>query len=37
MSTLADLLAENTRLPGEAADHLQTVVAEWQLAAPRRR
>jgi len=33
MSTLADLLAENTRLPGEAADHLQTVVAEWQLLA----
>jgi two-component sensor histidine kinase len=33
MSTLADLLAENTGLPGEAADHLQTVVAEWQLLA----
>ncbi|MFD8499498.1 sensor histidine kinase [Amycolatopsis sp. NPDC059657] len=33
MSTLAELLAENTRLSGEAADHLQTVVAEWQLLA----
>ncbi|WP_020670535.1 sensor histidine kinase [Amycolatopsis nigrescens] len=33
MSTLADLLAENTGLSGEAADHLQTVVAEWQLLA----
>ncbi|WP_406638069.1 sensor histidine kinase [Amycolatopsis sp. WGS_07] len=33
MSTLSDLLAENTGLPGEAADHLQTVVAEWQLLA----
>jgi two-component sensor histidine kinase len=33
VSTLADLLAENTKLPGEAADHLQTVVAEWQLLA----
>ncbi|QWF82272.1 sensor histidine kinase [Amycolatopsis sp. CA-230715] len=33
MSTLSDLLAENTGLSGEAADHLQTVVAEWQLLA----
>jgi two-component sensor histidine kinase len=33
LSTLADLLAENTRMPGEAADHLQAVVAEWQLLA----
>lgn len=33
LSTLADLLAEHTRLSGEAADHLQTVVAEWQLLA----
>ncbi|WIY05931.1 histidine kinase N-terminal domain-containing protein [Amycolatopsis mongoliensis] len=33
MSTLAELLADNTGLPGEAADHLQTVVAEWQLLA----
>ncbi|MCP2167985.1 sensor histidine kinase [Goodfellowiella coeruleoviolacea] len=31
MSTLADLLAEHTKLPGEAVDHLQMVVAEWQL------
>ncbi|MBK1785739.1 sensor histidine kinase [Prauserella cavernicola] len=33
MSTLAELLAENTGLPGEAVDHLQLVVAEWQLLA----
>ncbi|MBN6034484.1 sensor histidine kinase [Amycolatopsis sp. 195334CR] len=33
MSTLSDLLAENTGLSGEAADHLQSVVAEWQLLA----
>ncbi|SDD22118.1 sensor histidine kinase [Actinokineospora iranica] len=31
MSTLSDLLAEHTGLPGGAVDHLQTVVAEWQL------
>lgn len=31
MSTLSDLLAEHTRLSGAAADHLQQVVAEWQL------
>ncbi|WP_028847705.1 sensor histidine kinase [Thermocrispum agreste] len=33
MSTLAELLAEHTGLSGEAADHLQMVVAEWQLLA----
>ncbi|HEY0803980.1 MAG TPA: histidine kinase N-terminal domain-containing protein [Pseudonocardiaceae bacterium] len=33
MSTLADLLAEHTRLTGTAVDHLQRVVAEWQLLA----
>ena len=33
VSTLADLLAEHTRLPGAAVDHLQRVVAEWQLLA----
>ena len=33
MTTLADLLADNTGLSGEAADHLQAVVAEWQLLA----
>jgi two-component sensor histidine kinase len=31
LSTLADLLAEHTGLPGGAVDHLQKVVAEWQL------
>ncbi|MBV9846472.1 MAG: histidine kinase N-terminal domain-containing protein [Kutzneria sp.] len=31
MSTLTDLLAEHTSLPGDAVGHLQTVVAEWQL------
>ncbi|MCP2258707.1 Two-component sensor histidine kinase, contains HisKA and HATPase domains [Streptoalloteichus tenebrarius] len=31
MSTLTDLLAEHTGLPGAAVDHLQLVVAEWQL------
>ncbi|MCA1189492.1 MULTISPECIES: PAS domain-containing sensor histidine kinase [unclassified Saccharopolyspora] len=31
MSTLSDLLAEHTGLSGAAADHLQLVVAEWQL------
>ncbi|SDN45182.1 sensor histidine kinase [Allokutzneria albata] len=31
MSTLSELLAEHTRLPGTAVDHLQLVVAEWQL------
>lgn len=33
MSTLVDLLAEHTRLPGAAVDHLQRVVSEWQLLA----
>ncbi|WP_439664549.1 histidine kinase N-terminal domain-containing protein [Lentzea sp. HUAS TT2] len=31
MSTLTDLLAEHTKLSGAAVDHLQLVVAEWQL------
>jgi two-component system, sensor histidine kinase PdtaS len=31
VSTLTDLLAEHTRLSGAAVDHLQLVVAEWQL------
>ncbi|WP_028936702.1 sensor histidine kinase [Pseudonocardia spinosispora] len=33
MSTLTELLAEHTRLSGLAVDHLQRVVAEWQLLA----
>ncbi len=33
MSTLSDLLAEHTGLTGTAADHLQQLVAEWQLLA----
>ncbi|HEY1973720.1 MAG TPA: histidine kinase N-terminal domain-containing protein [Pseudonocardia sp.] len=33
MSTLTELLAEHTKLSGKAADHLQRVVAEWQLVA----
>ncbi|WP_072806698.1 sensor histidine kinase [Rhodococcoides yunnanense] len=33
MSTLSDLLAEHTDLPGDAVDHLQRVVGEWQLLA----
>ncbi|MCT7660971.1 sensor histidine kinase [Mycobacterium deserti] len=33
MSTLGDLLAENTMLPGNAVDHLHAVVGEWQLLA----
>jgi two-component sensor histidine kinase len=33
VSTLADLLAEHTDLPGTAVSHLQRVVAEWQLLA----
>ena len=33
MSTLSDLLAEHTDLPGAAVDHLQRVVGEWQLLA----
>ncbi len=31
MSTLSELLAEHTKLSGAAAEHLQRVVAEWQL------
>ena len=33
MSTLGELLAENTVLPGDAVDHLHAVVGEWQLLA----
>ncbi|MEB3022637.1 sensor histidine kinase [[Mycobacterium] crassicus] len=33
MSTLGDLLAEHTVLPGKAVDHLHVVVGEWQLLA----
>ncbi|MGI5125601.1 sensor histidine kinase [Pseudonocardia sp. CA-107938] len=33
MTTLSELLAEHTELPGAVVDHLQRVVAEWQLMA----
>ena len=33
MSTLGELLAEHTMLPGNAVDHLHAVVGEWQLVA----
>ena len=33
MSTLSELLGEHTRLPSDAVEHLQRVVAEWQLLA----
>lgn len=33
MSTLGDLLAQHTVLPGKAVDHLHAVVGEWQLLA----
>src|SRR6201988_4920016 len=33
MSTLGNLLAEHTVLPGSAVDHLHAVVGEWQLLA----
>ncbi|ANE81743.1 ATPase [Mycobacterium adipatum] len=33
MSTLGDLLAEHTVLPGTAVDHLHAVVGEWQMLA----
>ncbi|TCK20589.1 sensor histidine kinase [Pseudonocardia endophytica] len=33
MTTLSELLAEHTRMEGETVDHLQRVVAEWQLLA----
>jgi two-component sensor histidine kinase len=31
MSTLLEMLGEHSRLPGSAANHLQRLVAEWQL------
>jgi two-component sensor histidine kinase len=33
LSTLSELLAEHTRLTADAVEHLQRVVAEWQLLA----
>jgi two-component sensor histidine kinase/PAS domain-containing protein len=33
MSTLGDLLAEHTVLPGSAVDYLHALVSEWQLLA----
>jgi len=33
VSTLSELLAEHTRMSGDAVEHLQRVVAEWQLLA----
>src|ERR1700731_2172062 len=33
MSTLGELLAEHTMLPGAAVDHMHAVVGEWQLLA----
>lgn len=33
MSTLGDLLAEHTVLPGNAVDHMHALVGEWQLLA----
>ena len=33
MSTLGELLAEHTELPGSVVDHLHAVVGEWQLLA----
>ena len=33
MSTLGELLAEHTMLPGNAVDNLHAVVGEWQLLA----
>ncbi|MGB3773332.1 MAG: sensor histidine kinase [Rhodococcus sp. (in: high G+C Gram-positive bacteria)] len=33
MSTLSEMLAEHTELPGDAVGHLQRVVGEWQLLA----
>ena len=33
MSTLSELLAEHTQLSGDAVEHLQRLVAEWQLLA----
>jgi two-component sensor histidine kinase len=33
VSTLSELLSEHTRMPSDAVEHLQRVVAEWQLLA----
>src|SRR5918998_2108975 len=33
VSTLSELLAEHTEMRGDAVEHLQRVVAEWQLLA----
>jgi two-component system, sensor histidine kinase PdtaS len=33
VSTLSELLADHSQLTGEAVEHLQRVVAEWQLLA----
>jgi two-component system, sensor histidine kinase PdtaS len=33
MSTLSELLAQHTHLPGAVVGHLQRIVAEWQLLA----
>ena len=33
MSTMSDLLARHSKLSAEAVEHLQRVVAEWQLLA----
>ena len=33
MATLVELLADNTGLSGPAVDHLQLLVADWQLLA----
>jgi two-component system, sensor histidine kinase PdtaS len=33
VSTLSELLAEHTQMRGDAVEHLQRVVAEWQLLA----
>jgi two-component sensor histidine kinase len=33
MSTLSELLAEHTQLAGDTVEHLQRLVAEWQLLA----
>jgi two-component sensor histidine kinase len=33
LSTLTELVAAHTRLSGQSVDHLQRVVAEWQLLA----
>jgi two-component system, sensor histidine kinase PdtaS len=33
VSTLSELLADHSELTGEVVEHLQRVVAEWQLLA----